>query len=659
MEALLIGKGKAKEAPLPSSSSALPDDSTSVPPALDRERSVKLEDPISLKSSGREESALPSRVLERDFSMPASSVTERQPSHRPSYFDNNLNSSSTYNRSATKIKASDLPKFRGDKGEDVDVWIGQLSAIFDANNCSNSDIVAFLSVILKDTALKWFTRLGPKGRSQFLTWAHWQDALRQRFLKANYLAEKKRLWKKRDLRQNEDMADYFDAKVDLQAYVFDENTPDSELILDILDGLPEQMHPILKSAITPTMDLLEFRRILLDYEKGLRWSGPFANRRQVVNTYSDRPNFKSSPALPSKELAKPPGPCTCGGMHWYRDCPKKTSKTNIASSFRSNGSFRSNPNQIPINKSKWPSTPTDRPKSDNYERNKVREVNMNVVQVKENCPEVVDVCLPVQDNEGYTELYGALCGSTSASQVHLQDRHSDKVPTFAMARIGSKEGSFHEVCIDTGSAISLIDSQYLRKNFPQIRVNAASTIMLKGVGNNQTHGWIKADMHFANREGSLTSISSAFHVVTSLATKIIIGNDVLAEEGAVIDLKEGTCSFKTSAGTVSITSLKPKSDLTARPVARLQNVYTIKPGFQAQVPVAITDKPSTSLYLLEPIQLTDDIQIARSVASVDSAHHFAHVSNVGKNIVKLPADVILANVLAVQDSRNDCRDTPS
>jgi hypothetical protein len=42
-------------------------------------------------------------------------------------------------------------------------------------------------------------------------------------LKANYLAEKKRLWKKTNLRPNEDMADYFDAKVDLQAYVFDAN----------------------------------------------------------------------------------------------------------------------------------------------------------------------------------------------------------------------------------------------------------------------------------------------------------------------------------------------------------------------------------------------------------------------------------------------------
>ncbi|KAJ9114961.1 hypothetical protein QFC20_001336 [Naganishia adeliensis] len=53
----------------------------------------------------------------------------------------------------------------------------------------------------------------------------------------------------------EDMADYFDAKVDLQAYVFDSDTPESELILDVLEGLPDYMLPTLKSSITPDMDL--------------------------------------------------------------------------------------------------------------------------------------------------------------------------------------------------------------------------------------------------------------------------------------------------------------------------------------------------------------------------------------------------------------------
>ncbi|KAJ9109153.1 hypothetical protein QFC21_000481, partial [Naganishia friedmannii] len=124
-------------------------------------------------------------------------------------------SSKTSHTTHTKIKPSDLPKFEGEKGEDVETWTEQLSAIFEANKCTNAEITAFSAVILKDTALKWFTQLGPKGRSQFPTWIQWQEGLRQRFLKANYLAEKKRQWKKRDLRANEDMADYFDAKVDL------------------------------------------------------------------------------------------------------------------------------------------------------------------------------------------------------------------------------------------------------------------------------------------------------------------------------------------------------------------------------------------------------------------------------------------------------------
>jgi hypothetical protein len=150
-----------------------------------------------------------------------------------------------------RIKASDLPKFNGSKDEDVEIWLAQVSVIFDANKCADTEIVAYLSVTLKDTALKWFTRLGKKGRSRFITWIDWQDGLRQRFLKPNYLADKKRQWKQRELRIDEDISDYFDDKVDLQAFVFDQGTPDSELILDIIDGLPEHMLPTLRVPSNP------------------------------------------------------------------------------------------------------------------------------------------------------------------------------------------------------------------------------------------------------------------------------------------------------------------------------------------------------------------------------------------------------------------------
>ncbi|KAJ9092256.1 hypothetical protein QFC20_007430 [Naganishia adeliensis] len=372
VESLLIGKGKA---PDPSLSSLGHPSSPSASGPVTPEPASKAR--IDSKGDGHvrfsikaEDSSHQGFDAPSDYDRPSSSPPSITPSSFPrSYSNDSAYSSSSTWKSSSKVKASDLPKFRREKGEDVEVWIEQLSAIFEANGSSNAEIVALLSVILKDTALKWFARLGVKGRSQFPTWLHWQEALRQRFLKANYLAEKKRLWKKRDLRDNEDMADYFDAKVDLQAYVFDEQTPDSELILDIMDGLPDYMLPNLKSAIAPTMDLLEFRRILLDYEKGLRWNGPWGNRRQDTRSngkviFNDRPSFRPSAQTGSnsKEALKPPRPCTCG------------------------------------------------------------------VQVKDDSPPVVDAFLPEQDNEGYKDLYDTLCVNVSPVP-NFQDRHSDKVPT--------------------------------------------------------------------------------------------------------------------------------------------------------------------------------------------------------------------------------------
>lgn len=53
---------------------------------------------------------------------------------------------------------------------------------------------------------------------------------------------------------NEDMADYFDDRMHLRPYIFDGNTSQTELILDILDSLPEFMLPSLKGSIAMITD---------------------------------------------------------------------------------------------------------------------------------------------------------------------------------------------------------------------------------------------------------------------------------------------------------------------------------------------------------------------------------------------------------------------
>ena len=234
-----------------------------------------------------------------------------------------------------------------------------------------------------------------------------------------------------------------------------------ELILDILEGLPEYMLPTLKSSITADMDLSDFRRILLDYEKGLRWNGPWTQRR------SDRSSFNNGHSLPSnndrnresrvnsKDPLKPPKPCTCGGMHWYKDCPKKTTKSNNVSSYRPISSS----NKIPTTCAKWPNKDEKTKTGDRIHPERLSNfVQASVTLIKEAEVNITDLCLPEQDNDGYDELYSSICNNTDISTSVLQNRHSDKVPTFAMAKIGSQEGAAHEICIDTGSAISLMDS---------------------------------------------------------------------------------------------------------------------------------------------------------------------------------------------------------
>ncbi|KAJ9114962.1 hypothetical protein QFC20_001337, partial [Naganishia adeliensis] len=154
------------------------------------------------------------------------------------------------------------------------------------------------------------------------------------------------------------------------------------------------------------MDLLDFRRILLDYEKGLRWGGPWNNRKQDSPSHRSNSNFNDRPrpsvshtphsSTKDRDPTKPPRPCSCGGMHWYKDCPKKTSRSNNVSA------YRSFPNKIPITKSRWPNKYDGHGKPE--QGTPKQEARMNLVTVDEENETVIEVSLPDQDNDGYDDI---------------------------------------------------------------------------------------------------------------------------------------------------------------------------------------------------------------------------------------------------------------
>jgi hypothetical protein len=344
---------------------------------------------------------------------------------------------------AAKVKASDLPKYGGLDTEDIEVWIERLSAIFEANRVTDTEIIGHISVTLKDNASLWYTKLGSDVRSSLSTWADWKRVLRQRFQKANYATDKKREWKKRELKSDEKMSAYFDDKVYLQTFVFDSATSDRERIGDLMDGLPKYMVPVLKGSLLPGTDLLEFRRILLDYEDGLRPYGAWNHKASEENepvrsrTHSERP-FRGS------EAPKPPRPCSCGGLHWYKDCPNRATKTNSAMI------RRSDVNRIPVTRSRWPNPIHQDMSSDNIAWKSAKQA-----QAQSNSATLPD-CLPEQDNEGYHELYADLgidlypaldsqCHAAVSNNVMTQYIHQDPT-TYTVAETLSSDNADFRHC---------------------------------------------------------------------------------------------------------------------------------------------------------------------------------------------------------------------
>lgn len=81
---------------------------------------------------------------------PHSARRERHATFEPSFREASsapTNFSSAPNK--PKLKASDLPKFFGKDSEDVDQWIGKVSAIFEYSGVHDSDLLQQLPLVLR------------------------------------------------------------------------------------------------------------------------------------------------------------------------------------------------------------------------------------------------------------------------------------------------------------------------------------------------------------------------------------------------------------------------------------------------------------------------------------------------------------------------------
>lgn len=146
-----------------------------------------------------------------------------------------------------------------------------------------------------------------------------------------------------------------------------------------------------------------------------------------------------------------------------------------------------------------------------------------------------------------------------------------------------------------------------------------SAIQLHGIGANLTQGWVVMNILIPTKSGHTKVLSVALHVVTTLTTNIILGNDVLVPERMQLDMARSVAWFGNKKDTFDVSSVETTEEiLTHKAIARTAEVYIIRPGHQARVPVMLHTAPKTENYYLEPAQVHKNIMVAHSVATTKS-----------------------------------------
>jgi hypothetical protein len=372
----------------------------------------------------------------------------------------------------------------------------------------------------------------------------------------------------RMLKKTESFGDYFQSRRALQRYVYPHGTSDKVLIRDIMEGIPQHLHPIIRANSIGVRNIEEFRRVLIDLEPGIRdYRAYTPHVPRSANTHKGAVNNIQAPSNKGsdKSTRSPPKtPCRCGQLHWYADCPlkKKTASVNFASK-KEPATF---PNNVPLGKNtKW------RPREEKTEE-RFKEVNVATRSTH-------------NAGEPATLRSGVLSAQEppAPAPAIYHSGQADICPTFAIAKIGSEDGMLHKVCIDTGSSISCIDYDYAKKHLPGHEIKPTSNFRLLGVGTNMTTGTLQASLHLVTSDPNVYYRREVtLHVVPRLNTKVIIGNDQLVPMQANIDLRENLMTFKNNNKQVVIASTRASSENSKGgqlgPRRSFRSIQDTKPG---------------------------------------------------------------------------------
>lgn len=594
----------------------------------------------------------------------------------------------------TKLKASDLPSFDGSPASDIDDFINQVDKIWRFSGASERWLLSVLPMILKKSALDWFTDI-EDDTGMLTRWDQWKDALRNAFRSPNHEERLYHRMTRRRLQSDESFSQYFQDKVHLLHKMYGSTVSEQIKIQEVLMGIPTWMHALIKSSQSKNGSLEDFRRVLMDLEEGLRaqqrgnsrppqqhgarpqnhserrnnnqrasqtpgsgvYRGATGSHGAQGTPYHQRQNNPSRPNIGSDTCLR------CGQKgHWASQC-----KNPLQQSGNARPATNTNTTAMPYNR--WPLPqgvdkpvePADItwPPQTNVVTTRARKKRASHTLKQSSFPKEQNTTIlaSAQDLPSSDSSDEDFAPPTPEPQLapsgpeplvtyavpHIpthEDRHSqhayDKTPVYGKVHL-QKHKALHQVCIDSGSSISLIDKQYLETFVQDFKVTPCSTIIVNSLSSGQ-HVFGATELEVGIREGhNIVVVPVRFYVINFSYSKVLIGNDVLRDFEAIINYQTKKVSLAHyPQASLDFTSIQHpfKRILGGIRKVRPAQVFTVKAQSTASLPVIVDGATHNDLlYHLAPDKRFRDGKssgsMAHTIVQDNGAQLYAQFSNFG------------------------------
>ncbi len=141
----------------------------------------------------------------------------------------------------------------------------------------------------------------------------------------------------------------------------------------------------------------------------------------------------------------------------------------------------------------------------------------------------------------------------SADSTHQLSRaFLNTTPAYALARLYgiTTDATIHRVFIDTRASISVIDSAYANSYLRHLERTTTEPLDIAGSGQLSLTSYLCTSLTFLTGNPWTPAVIApgVLFLTDNLASKINIGNDILVNAGAFIDLAANTMTFAHRAG---------------------------------------------------------------------------------------------------------------